>query len=51
MIALALLTVFGAGWHILVMAFQSLRRGILDQHFAQSQPAENILDRAPLLHR
>ena len=32
MIALALLTVFGAGRHILVMAVQSLRRGILNQH-------------------
>ncbi len=32
MIALALLTVFGPGWHILVMAVQSLRRGILNQH-------------------
>jgi len=32
MIVLALLTVFGAGWHILVMAVQSLRRGILNQH-------------------
>ena len=25
-------TVFGLAWHILVMAFQSLRRGILNQH-------------------
>jgi len=32
MIVLALLTVFGTGWHILVMAWQSLRRGILNQH-------------------
>lgn len=32
MIALALLTVFGAGRHILHMAVQSLRRGILNQH-------------------
>ena len=32
MIALALLTVFAAGWHILVMAAHSLRRGILNQH-------------------
>ena len=32
MIVMALLTVFGAGWHILVMAAQSLRRGILNQH-------------------
>jgi len=32
MIALALLTVFGAGAHILKMAYQSLRRGILNQH-------------------
>ena len=32
MISLALLTVFGAGWHILLMAVQSLRRGILNQH-------------------
>ncbi len=32
MIVMALLTVFGAGWHILVMAFHSLRRGILNQH-------------------
>ncbi|MFQ5420048.1 MAG: cation transporter, partial [Anaerolineae bacterium] len=32
MILMALLTVFGAGWHILVMAMQSLRRGILNQH-------------------
>ncbi len=32
MIGMALLTVFGAGWHILVMAGQSLRRGILNQH-------------------
>ena len=28
----AAVTVFGLGWHILVMAFQSLRRGILNQH-------------------
>lgn len=32
MILLALLTVFSAGRHILSMAFQSLRRGILNQH-------------------
>jgi heavy metal translocating P-type ATPase len=32
MILAALLTVFGAGWHILLMALQSLRRGILNQH-------------------
>ena len=32
MIALALATVFGFGAHILRMAFQSLRRGILNQH-------------------
>ncbi len=32
MIVMALLTTFGAGWHILVMAVQSLRRGILNQH-------------------
>jgi heavy metal translocating P-type ATPase len=32
MIVMALLTTFGAGWHILVMAAQSLRRGILNQH-------------------
>jgi cation transport ATPase len=32
MILLALLTTFGAGGHILGMAFQSLRRGILNQH-------------------
>ncbi len=32
MIALALLTTFGAGAHILGMAYQSLRRGILNQH-------------------
>ncbi len=32
MILMALGTVFGAGWHILVMAVQSLRRGILNQH-------------------
>ena len=30
--ALALATVFGPGWHIAVMAYQSLRRGILNQH-------------------
>ncbi len=30
--ALALATVFGPGWHIVVMAYQSLRRGILNQH-------------------
>ena len=30
--ALALLTVFGPGWHILTMAWASLRRGILNQH-------------------
>ncbi len=30
--ALALATVFGPGWHILAMAYQSLRRGILNQH-------------------
>ncbi len=29
---MALLTTFGPGWHILVMAVQSLRRGILNQH-------------------
>ena len=28
----AAVTVFGLAWHILVMAFQSLRRGILNQH-------------------
>jgi len=32
MIAAALLTMFDAGGHILVMAVQSLRRGILNQH-------------------
>ncbi len=32
MILLALATVFGTGWHILIMAAQSLRRGILNQH-------------------
>jgi P-type Cu+ transporter len=32
MIVMALLTVFAAGRHILVMAFHSLRRGILNQH-------------------
>ncbi len=32
MILMALLTTFGAGGHILVMAVQSLRRGILNQH-------------------
>lgn len=32
MISSALATVFGAGRHILVMAVQSLRRGILNQH-------------------
>ena len=31
-IAMAMLTVFGPGRHILVMAVQSLRRGILNQH-------------------
>jgi P-type Cu+ transporter len=30
--ALALATVFGPGWHIALMAYQSLRRGILNQH-------------------
>ncbi|MBK5228135.1 MAG: cation-translocating P-type ATPase [Actinobacteria bacterium] len=30
--ASAAVTVFGLAWHILVMAFQSLRRGILNQH-------------------
>jgi P-type Cu+ transporter len=30
--ALAFAVVFGVAWHILVMAFQSLRRGILNQH-------------------
>jgi len=29
---LALIVVFGLAWHILVMAVQSLRRGILNQH-------------------
>ncbi|MBI4491248.1 MAG: cation-translocating P-type ATPase [Chloroflexi bacterium] len=29
---LALATVFGPGWHILAMAWASLRRGILNQH-------------------
>lgn len=28
----ALVVVFGLAWHILVMAYQSLRRGILNQH-------------------
>ncbi len=28
----AVVAVFGLAWHILVMAFQSLRRGILNQH-------------------
>lgn len=32
MIVLALATVFFPGWHILVMAVQSLRRNILNQH-------------------
>ncbi|KAA3643976.1 MAG: cadmium-translocating P-type ATPase [Chloroflexi bacterium] len=32
MIVLALATVFVPGWHILVMAVQSLRRSILNQH-------------------
>ncbi len=32
MMALALGTVFGPGWHILTMAYYSLRRGILNQH-------------------
>lgn len=32
MIAFALATVFIPGWHILAMAAQSLRRGILNQH-------------------
>lgn len=32
MIVMALFTVFAAGRHILVMAFHSLRRGILNQH-------------------
>ncbi len=32
MIVMALLTVFGAGNHILIMAVQSFRRGILNQH-------------------
>ncbi|MFV1949057.1 MAG: heavy metal translocating P-type ATPase, partial [Anaerolineales bacterium] len=32
MIVLALATVFFPGWHILVMAVQSARRGILNQH-------------------
>ncbi|MFQ5460341.1 MAG: heavy metal translocating P-type ATPase, partial [Anaerolineae bacterium] len=30
--ALALATVFGPGWHIVIMAAGSLRRGILNQH-------------------
>ncbi|MCZ7566134.1 MAG: heavy metal translocating P-type ATPase [Burkholderiales bacterium] len=30
--SLALATVFGPGWHILTMAWASLRRGILNQH-------------------
>lgn len=30
--AFALVTVFGLAWHIRVMTFQSLRRGILNQH-------------------
>ena len=29
---LALSTIFGPGWHILTMAWASLRRGILNQH-------------------
>jgi len=32
MMGLALITVFGGGWHILIMAFQALRRGIFNQH-------------------
>ncbi|MFQ5922566.1 MAG: heavy metal translocating P-type ATPase [Anaerolineales bacterium] len=32
MMGLALATVFGPGWHILNMAFQSVRRHILNQH-------------------
>ena len=32
MIGLALAMVFGVGWHILAVAVQSLRRGILNQH-------------------
>ena len=32
MIATALLTTFVAGWHILTMAVQALRRGIFNQH-------------------
>jgi Cu+-exporting ATPase len=32
MAALALMTIFGPGWHILTMAWASLRRGILNQH-------------------
>lgn len=32
MTTLALATVFGPGWHILTMAWASLRRGILNQH-------------------
>ena len=32
MSTLALVTVFGPGWHILTMAWASVRRGILNQH-------------------
>jgi len=32
MLALALATMFAPGWHIKKMAFQALRRGILNQH-------------------
>jgi len=32
MTTLALVTVFGPGWHILTMAWASVRRGILNQH-------------------
>jgi heavy metal translocating P-type ATPase len=32
MATLALATIFGPGWHILTMAWASLRRGILNQH-------------------
>lgn len=32
MLGLALATMFGPGWHIKVMAYHALRRGILNQH-------------------
>jgi Cu+-exporting ATPase len=40
---LALATVFGPGWHILTMAWASLRRGILNQHCCSNSARSRVL--------